>query len=51
MELNEIFQEFAEAFVGRVIGEGDIAFPTKLRRGKLDFSLRVCAKSTNTSPT
>ena len=39
MDLNELFQEFAEAFVGRVTGDGDIAFPAKLKRGKLDFSL------------
>lgn len=38
-ELDDIFNEFARAFVGTVIDECEIAFPAHLQRGQLDGSL------------
>jgi len=37
-ELQSIFAEFAEACVGKVKGDGDIAYPNKLKRKSLDYS-------------
>ncbi len=37
--INEVFEEFAAAFVGRVKGEGNIAFPRILRRAELNLSV------------
>lgn len=37
--VNDIFEEFARAFVGRIKSDGEIAYPKKLDRSKLDFSL------------
>jgi hypothetical protein len=39
MDINSIFSEFAEAFVGIVISDGDIAFADELDREKLDYTL------------
>jgi hypothetical protein len=38
--INDIFEEFAMAFVGRVKSDAEIAFPKKLDRSRLDFSLK-----------
>jgi hypothetical protein len=37
--LDEMFNEFARAFIGSVISDHDVAFPNRLPRQKLDFSL------------
>jgi hypothetical protein len=37
--VNDIFEEFALILVGQIQGEGEIAFPDKLDRTALDFSL------------
>jgi hypothetical protein len=37
--VNDIFEEFAECFVGTVDGDGEIVHPEHLDRGKLDYSL------------
>jgi hypothetical protein len=37
--VNDIFEEFAMAFIGKVKGDGEIAFPKKLDRVQLDYSL------------
>jgi hypothetical protein len=38
VDISEIFQGYAEAFIGRVRGEGDIDTPGALRREELDYS-------------
>lgn len=38
-DVNEIFEEFAAAFVGEIEGEGDIVHAGRLGRGRLDYSL------------
>jgi hypothetical protein len=37
--LDEIFNEFARAFIGSVVSDHDIAFPNRLPRQDLNFSL------------
>jgi hypothetical protein len=37
--LDEMFNEFARAFIGEIISDRDVAFPNRLPRQKLDFSL------------
>jgi len=36
--VNNIFEEFAKAFVGQLRGNGEIAFPNELRRSALNYS-------------
>ncbi|HEV8605455.1 MAG TPA: hypothetical protein VGQ99_08830 [Tepidisphaeraceae bacterium] len=38
-DINPIFEEFAGAFAGEVEYPDDVAFPEKLDRGRLDYSL------------
>jgi len=38
-ELNEIFHEFALVFAGKAARKGQIAFPERLQRDKLDFTV------------
>jgi hypothetical protein len=37
--VNDIFADFAAAFVGRLRGDGDIVHPERLNRDQLDYSL------------
>ena len=38
--VNDIFEEFALTFLGEVRGDGEVAFPARLDRDRLDFSLK-----------
>ena len=38
-DINPILEEFAQWFTGEARGKGDIAFPERLRRAALDYSL------------
>ncbi len=38
--LDEMFRDFARAFMGEVTSDRDVAFPHKLPRQELDFSLK-----------
>jgi hypothetical protein len=37
--VNNIFAEFAAAFVGELLADGEIVFPTQLNRSVLDYSI------------